>query len=96
MTRVRRGVMHGIVHPLTVVLRVDRFIGSDVRVAEKIAGGDRDVTKCGDIINGSEAIFRPLGVICRFAAVSNGVNRWEGHLLRCHFRFPFSVFTHAE
>ena len=66
-------LVHGAERSLGVVrLGVNRLIGSDVRVAEKIAGGDYDVTERGDVVNGSEAILRSLGVVRRFATVSNG------------------------
>ena len=55
-----------------VRLRVDRLVGSDVRVAEKITGGDYDITERGDVVNGSEAILRSLGVVRRFGTVRNG------------------------
>lgn len=92
------GRIHGAERLLgTVGVRIDRLIGSDVRVAEKIAGGDYDITERGDVVNGSEAILRSLGVVRRFGTVRNG-GRGAGRrgLLRCHFLFPFSVLTQAE
>ena len=97
--RVFWGLVHGSVRPLSVVrLRVDRLIGSDVRVAEKISRRDHDVAERGDVVNGSEVILRPLGVVRRFRAVSDGKREKEGGRgsLRCHFLFPFSVLTQAE
>ena len=63
-------MMHGIVRPLRVVGDVDRFVRPDVRVTEKIAGRDYDVTERGDAFNGSEPILRSLGVVRRFVTVS--------------------------
>ena len=92
-------LVHGAERPLSVVrLGINRLIRSDVRVAEKIAGGHDDVTERGHVVNGSEAILRSLGVVRRFETVSDG-RRGKGGggcLLRCHFLFPFSVLTHAE
>ena len=60
---------HGVVCSLSVVrLGVHGLVGSNVRVAEKIAGRDDDVTERGDSVNGSQAILRPLGVVRRFFA----------------------------
>lgn len=66
------GLIYRAVHPLSVVrLGVNRLIGSDVRVAEKVAGRDDDVAERGYIVNGSEAILRSLGVVRRFGTVSD-------------------------
>lgn len=48
------GLKCGVVRPLGVVgFRVHRFVGSDVRITEEIAGRDDDVTECGDVVNGA-------------------------------------------
>ena len=48
------GLICGVVWPLGVVgFRVHRFVGSDVRITEEIAGGNDDVTECGDVVDGS-------------------------------------------
>lgn len=63
-------MVRGVVRSLSVErVHVNRLIGSDVRVAEKIAWRDHDVTEHGDIVNGPEAILRSLGVVRRFATV---------------------------
>jgi len=67
------GLIHGVVRPLSVVrLCINRLVGPDVRVAEKIAGGYHDVTESGKVVNGSETILRSLSVVRRFSTVSNG------------------------
>ena len=82
--------MHGVVRPLSIVgLRVDGFVGSNVRVAEKIAGGHDDVAERGDPVDGSQAILRPLGVVSRFGTVSDE-KRGEGRE-ETLTEMPFSV-----
>ena len=93
------GLIQGVVCPLGVVwLGINRFVRSDVRVAEKISGRDHDVAECRDVIDGSEVILRSLCVVRGFTTVSDGKReRADGRrLLRCHFLFPFSVLTQAE
>ena len=92
------GLVDGVVRSVGGVgLCVDGLVGPDVRVAEKIAGRDGDVIERGDIVNSSQVILRSLSEIRRFATVSGAKRREdERRLLRCHFRFPFSVLTHAE
>jgi len=48
------GLICGIVRPLGVVgFRVHRFVGSDIRITEEIAGRDDDVTEYRDVVDGS-------------------------------------------
>jgi hypothetical protein len=61
---------------LSVERYVDRFVGPDVRVTEKIARRDHDIAEDGVVIDGSESIFRPLGIVRRFVTVS--MERAEG------------------
>lgn len=96
MMKEPRGLIHGVVRPLSDVRCVCGFVGSDVRVAEKITRRHDDITERGDIIDCSEPILRPLGVVRRFVTVSTEINGRGWCLLRCHFLFPFTVFTHAE
>jgi len=91
-------LINGVVWPLGAVgLHVGRFVGSNVRVAKEITRRHVDVTEHGNVVNSSQAIFRPLGVVRRFATVNNGRQGGEQmRVLRCHFLLPFSVLTHAE
>ena len=86
--RMTRGLMHRIVCPPGVVWRVDRFVGPYVCIAEKIAWRNNDVTECRDIINGPEAVFRPLGVVRRFVVVSGEGRRGRDVMPT---EMPFSV-----
>jgi hypothetical protein len=45
--------MDGIVLSLGIVGNFDGLVGSDVRIAEKIAGRHDDVTEDGDVVDGS-------------------------------------------
>ena len=84
-------LIHGAEGPLSVVrFGVKRLIRPDVRVAEKIAGGDYDVTERGHVVNGSKAILRSLGVVRRFATVSNGKRKGKRDMLT---QVPLSVST---
>ena len=94
-----RGLIRGVVYPLGVVgFRVYGLVGSDVRIAEKVARGDDDVTEGRDIVNGPQVVLRSLGVVRRFAKGKRRRTRRgaKGRSLRCHFLLPFSVLTHAE
>ena len=74
-------------------------MGPDVLAAEKIGGGNDDITEHWDVVNGSKTVLRSLGVVCRFVAMSmerTDGRKGEGSLLRHHILFPFSVFTQAE
>jgi hypothetical protein len=62
--------MHRIVCPPGVVRGVDGFVRPYVCIAEKIAGRDNHATEHGDVVDGPKAVFRPLGVVRRFEAVS--------------------------
>lgn len=74
--RESRGLI--VVCPLGVVrVGIDGLVGSDVGVAEEVAKGDDDVTERGDVVNGSEAVLRPLGIVRRFGQVSDGEG-WGG------------------
>ena len=67
------GLIDGVVGPLGVVrVCIDGLVGSDIGVAEKVAMGDYDVTERGHVVNGSEAVLRPLGIVRRFGRVSDG------------------------
>jgi len=64
-------LIHGVVWPLSVVgLSVNRLVGSNVCVAEEIAGWNDDATERGEVIDGSEAILRSLGVVRRQVPLS--------------------------
>lgn len=58
------------------MLRVDGSVGPDVRVAEKIAGRNDNITERWDVVNSSKTVLRSLGVVCRFFAMS--MERTEG------------------
>lgn len=60
-----RYLMQGIVWPLGVMGCVDGPVGPDVRVAEKIAGRNDDITERWDVVNGSKTVLRSLGVVRR-------------------------------
>jgi hypothetical protein len=62
--------MQGVVRPLSVVWHLDGFVGSNVRIAQKIAGRHDNVTERRDVVNGSKAVLRSLGVVRRFVTVS--------------------------
>lgn len=47
------------------MLRVDGPVGPDVRVADKIAGRNDDITERWDVVNGSKTVLRSLGVVRR-------------------------------
>lgn len=65
MVKRPRDLAHRVARSLRAVGSVERSVGPDVRIAEKIAGGHRNVTERGDVVNCSKAILRPLGVVRR-------------------------------
>lgn len=81
MMREHQGLMHGVICPL-VVRHVDRFVGPNIRITDKICRRDRDASELRDVINCSEPILRPLGVVGRFVMVSTEIE--EGRKSDAH------------
>jgi len=88
LVRIRgRGPMRGSLGVVRV--GVDGLVGSDVGVAEEVPKGNDDVTEGGDVVNGPEAVLRPLGVVRRQVPLSvSALGVDPGGVCLLHERVP--------